>query len=265
MAIYKLMKAHADHFGKAPEIYPDVQLGKLTHAGKTDYAIVVSGQVAVVHDEKLASELTRFMLATWRPSSPPSDTIRQRYTNWMKNLTEADEVFPVQTDRPNMINLLSGPPPGAPPSQPPGAPPPPPIRPTLVPAPPRPPGGLPLPPHLPMQTNTLDREVFYRCEAFPTSKRIDQARKTIAPLTYAAPFSEVPFIPTGFAAVGRFALPSYFPAVFRWELQPQIGTSILCGAVVPMYGQSGGGVEVCFDAGGTNNCAIADQVILDPL
>ncbi len=29
-----------------------------------------------------------------------------------------------------------------------------------------------------------------------------------------------PFIETGFSAVARAALPSFFPAVFRWELQP---------------------------------------------
>jgi hypothetical protein len=52
---------------------------------------------------------------------------------------------------------------------------------------------------------------------------------------------------------------------FRWELQPNRGTSILCGAVVPMYTQAGGGVEVCFDTGATNIGPIADQLIIPPL
>jgi hypothetical protein len=82
-------------------------------------------------------------------------------------------------------------------------------------------GPLPPPPlrpssiygHPPLKATTLPETVIYRLEAYPTSRRID--RTTIAQDTYAGPASEVPFAPTGFAAVARFALPNIMPACFR--------------------------------------------------
>jgi hypothetical protein len=139
-------------------------------------------------------------------------------------------------------------------------------------------GILPHPPpppptiygHLPFTTTTLPDTVIYRWEAFPTSRRIvrstDPANPpTIAQGTYAAPASEVPFAVTGFAAVARFALPNLMPACFRYELQPVLDTPIECGASVPLYGQSGGGVEVKFTNQTDNRCAIADPIILPAL
>jgi hypothetical protein len=52
------------------------------------------------------------------------------------------------------------------------------------------------------------------------------------------------------------------PACFRWELQPPANELIECGASVPLYGQSGGGVEVRFPRSTTNRCPIADPVLL---
>jgi hypothetical protein len=114
---------------------------------------------------------------------------------------------------------------------------------------------------------TYPETVIYRWEACPTSLRIDFKANppTIAQDTYAAPASEVPFALTGFAAVARFALPSLKPACFRYELQPVAGTTIECGAAVPLYGQSGGGVEVKFPSLTKNRCPIADPVLLPEL
>jgi hypothetical protein len=112
---------------------------------------------------------------------------------------------------------------------------------------------------------TEDREVFFRCEAWPTSRRVIAATNTVVVNTFASPHAEVPFIPTGFAAVARTALPSFFPAVFRYEIKPPTATPILCGAVVPMFGQSGGGVEVCFMSQFTNIGPIAHPIVLPPL
>ena len=92
-----------------------------------------------------------------------------------------------------------------------------------------------------------------------------QGARQVVPWTFASPSSEIPLVPTGFGAVGRFALPTFFPAVFRWEIQPDAGGSLLCGAVVPMWGQAGGGVEVCFDQLVSNKGPIADPVLIDPL
>jgi hypothetical protein len=120
--------------------------------------------------------------------------------------------------------------------------------------------------HLPFGAMTDAQSVIYRWEAFPTSRRIKQISSggTIASDTYAAPASEVPFAPTGFSAVARFALPNLLPACFRWELQP-VPCSLECGASVPLYGQSGGGVEVKFTASTNNRGPIANPIVLSPM
>jgi hypothetical protein len=55
------------------------------------------------------------------------------------------------------------------------------------------------------------------------------------------------------------------PACYRYELQPDANTDIECGASVPLYGQSGGGVEVKFVKQTNNRCAIANPVVLPAL
>jgi hypothetical protein len=119
--------------------------------------------------------------------------------------------------------------------------------------------------HLPYKATARGDEVFYRWEPFPRSRRVNQATGDISPGTYCAPASEVPFVPTGFAAVGRFALPNLSPANWRWEIRPTWGTSYRCGASVPLYGQSGGGVEASFPTGFTNVGPIANPVVLPAL
>lgn len=134
-------------------------------------------------------------------------------------------------------------------------------------------GRLPLPPprppyvygHLQFHGTTEVDDIFYRYEPFPTSRRIHQSTKTIDAATFAAPASEAPFTPTGFSAVARFALPSLFPARWRWELQPVAKTGIKCGASVPLYGQSGGGVEVMFVSKTQTRGAIANPTVLPAL
>lgn len=121
--------------------------------------------------------------------------------------------------------------------------------------------------HLPFETVSSDTSVFYRWEPFPVSRRITRTATgaDIAPGTFGGPPSEVPFNPTGLCAVARFALPNLMPASYRWEIQPQAGTVLYCGASVPLYGQSGGGVEVMFPDLSHNRCPMADPVVLPQL
>lgn len=119
--------------------------------------------------------------------------------------------------------------------------------------------------HLPFIGVTGTDDIFYRWEPWPISKRIDQATGQVAPDTFTAPMSEVQFMPTGFSAVARLALPGLLPACFRWELRPPPFTHSRCGASVPMYGQSGGGVEVAFQNGFKNVGPIANPVVLPAL
>ncbi len=94
--------------------------------------------------------------------------------------------------------------------------------------------------------------VFYRYSAFNPDRRVDPKTGSFLAGTYATPASEVPFVPTGFVAVGRFALPNTLPASFRYEIEAPTGTSVDFGTVAPAFGQAGGGVEAFFASAVTN-------------
>ena len=87
---------------------------------------------------------------------------------------------------------------------------------------------------------------FHRFSAFYPDKRINPQTGDFAAGTYATPDSEVPFAPTGFAAVGRFALPNNLPASYHYTIEAPTGTVVAFGTVAPAFGQAGGGVEAYF-------------------
>jgi hypothetical protein len=93
---------------------------------------------------------------------------------------------------------------------------------------------------------------FHRFSAFKPDKRIDPVTGAFAPGTYAVPESEVLFLPTGFAVVGRLALPNTQPPSNHYVIRTAKGTLVHFGTVAPAFGQSGGGVEAFFPNGATN-------------
>ena len=119
--------------------------------------------------------------------------------------------------------------------------------------------------HLPFIGVTGSAEVYYRWEPWPNSRRITRNPNLVAAGTFAAPESERVFMPTGFSVVARLALPGLLPACFRWELQPPANTDVHCGAGVPMFGQSGGGVEVEFTKGFQNTGPFANPIAIPAL
>jgi hypothetical protein len=126
-----------------------------------------------------------------------------------------------------------------------------------------PPGlvGVPsvvLPMHFSRTANGV--EAFYRFSAFANDKRVDSKTGHFAPDTYAAPYSEIPLVPSGYAAVGRYALPSFFPCCYVFRNLPVIGTPVEIGAVQPNFGQAGGGVEVLFPNGAVNQPGVAHEI-----
>jgi len=277
MTVLRLHPRLQSEFARAEEIFPGVQLGHAPNPderaeAREEYCLVVDCQVAVYFDELLQSELDRFYGATWGGEPPHLDeedteAIVRRYLNWMDRLPPLREAEVVEAmTRQEMFDMFT-------------AfsrnPPPPPNRPGLVRGPRHPRGGPPnVRGHLPFKTRTKAREVFYKYEAWPISQRLVSGSPcTIAPGTYASPSTETLFMPTGFSAVARNALPSFFPACFRHEIQPKTGSEIRCGAIVPMYGQAGGGVEVMFlgDTRRTppgpaeNRGPFANPVIIPPL
>jgi hypothetical protein len=242
--IFRIDEDDRNQFARVPEIAMDLTFGR----SGSNFYLVMSCSMAVLLDETTFTvpEASFFTSAETAGLSP--DVRTRDFMPWFNDLPALSDVrtaTPLQAWSSFMgavgpvtpISRLPSPPP-APPS---------------------------IYGHLPFKAKTLPGTVFYRWEAYPTSRRIDLAAKTIAKDTYAAPASEVPFAPTGFAAVARFALPSLMPACYRYELQPVSNTDIECGASVPLYGQSGGGVEVKFVAQASNRGAIANPVVLPAL
>jgi hypothetical protein len=87
---------------------------------------------------------------------------------------------------------------------------------------------------------------FHRFSAFNPDRRVDPVTGSFLAGTYCAPELEVPFVPTGFVAVGRFALPNTLPASYHYEIEAPAGTAVDFGTVAPAFGQAGGGVEAYF-------------------
>lgn len=93
---------------------------------------------------------------------------------------------------------------------------------------------------------------FHRFSAFNPDRRVNPKTGDFLPGTYATPESEVPFVPSGFAAVGRFALPNNLPASHHYVIEAPAGTTVAFGTVAPAFGQAGGGVEAYFQSTVTN-------------
>jgi hypothetical protein len=96
---------------------------------------------------------------------------------------------------------------------------------------------------------------FHRFSAFTPDRRVNPLTGDFLPGTYASPASELPFLPTGFAVVGRLALPNNLPASHHFEINAAIGTDVDFGTVAPAFGQAGGGVEAFFSKGAMNASA----------
>ncbi len=121
--------------------------------------------------------------------------------------------------------------------------------------------------HLPFTGTAAEETVFYRAEPFPTSRSIDpkNGKVTVGDGLYGFPHSELQFVPTGFAAVGRYALPNVAPSTYRWELRVPNGVPFSAGASVPLFGQAGGGVEICVEKDFQNVGHVANPIILPSL
>jgi len=91
---------------------------------------------------------------------------------------------------------------------------------------------------------------YYRYSAYYRDRRVDKDGNYI-PGTYATTYADMHFVPSGFAAVGRYALPN--PASARYVFQiVTFDKPSLVGTATPNFGQAGGGVEVLFKNGAKN-------------
>lgn len=91
-------------------------------------------------------------------------------------------------------------------------------------------------------------QVFYRYCAIDIDPRIG-TDGSVKPNTYATTENEKPHVPSGLAAIGRFALPIRASAKYLRRIVAPIGTLMRYGTVGPNFGLSGGGVETLFPKG----------------
>jgi len=92
---------------------------------------------------------------------------------------------------------------------------------------------------------------YYRYSPYYIDKRVDSKTGDYLPGTYATTNVDMHFVPSGFAAVGRYALPSPASAKYIFPIVTYNKPNLM-GTAAPNYGQAGGGVEVFFKDGATN-------------
>ena len=95
------------------------------------------------------------------------------------------------------------------------------------------------------ETLTTVADFFYRVTAYLDDRRI-RPDKSLAPESYSTTDTDLKVVPSGLAAVGRFALPTRISARHVFQIKPGKGVRILFGTVIPNHGLCGGGVEVFF-------------------
>lgn len=240
MSVSRLSDEDIAIFAALPEVDMDIQIGKID----VRYVLIVSGRIVVEYNDELTGSLAAYDDVT-SPRLRESDRDRaRRLEHWWSSLPMATKVDPTSVEEAQIalgfIHLGPHSPLPSPPWHPPHV------------------YG-----HLPFSGICSGSDVFYRFEHYPTSKRIDlKTGNVFLGGTYGAPPSELAFVVTGLGAVARYALPSLFPACWQYELQPPAGTRIKYGASVPLYGQSGGGVEVFFPNPFKNVKPIAPPVVL---
>ncbi|MBI2841109.1 MAG: hypothetical protein HYX75_22545 [Acidobacteria bacterium] len=106
-----------------------------------------------------------------------------------------------------------------------------------------PPGYIPSPGAIPLfvRVTLTARTLFYRFSGMAIDPCFDG--RTLRRGTYLTTESDHGYANTGFAAVGRYALPLPVPASILFVYQLPAGTDLFVGTVMPNYGQAGGGVE----------------------
>jgi hypothetical protein len=223
-----------------PEVVMNIQIARRNDG----YVIVVGGRIAIVYDGAIIGELNSLNEIVHSPPDRALENYGQRLERWTEGLRPSDSISPVSL--PEALAALSfihlGP------------------RYPL--ATPRPPPGITYG-HLPFRGVASGNEVFYRYEPYPTSLRIDRMTNSVVqPNTCASPQLDATFVNSGLGAVARYALPHLLPASWRYELRPPPGTAVHYGASVPLFGQSGGGVEVSFPSTFINSGPIPPPLTL---
>jgi hypothetical protein len=100
----------------------------------------------------------------------------------------------------------------------------------------------------PYPLRTRNGHDFVRFTSFRRDRRL-LPDGSLRPGTYVTSANDGNHVPSGFAAVGRYALPNPVPAINRFHIAITGSVSGQMGTVSPAFGQAGGGVEIEFVGG----------------
>ena len=106
------------------------------------------------------------------------------------------------------------------------------------------PASWPVSPTLVATRTTIGTEVFWRLCSVNPDPRLQG--KVLLRGTYLTSDADMKLVNTGFGVVGRYALPSPFPASYVTKCSPKAGKLFNIGTTRPNFGQAGGGVEILF-------------------
>ena len=240
MSIAKLREADREKMDAQPEVAMNTQIARREH----DYVLVIAGRIAITYDEAITPELDRLNESLRSLRREGRGIYAEKLEQWTETLPASGRLRTIDVQEAlavlHFIHLGPRYPFASPPSTPPV-----------------------IYGHLPFQGLASGQEVFYRYEPYPTSRRIDlKNNKVILPDTYASPELDAEFVNSGLGAVARYALKQLLPACRKYELTPPQQTVVYYGASVPLFGQSGGGVEVCFPNTFTNRVPIPVPTVL---
>lgn len=223
MSIAKLTPEDSEKMDALPEVAMNIQIARTDD----EYAIIVAGRIAIKYDEAIISELAR-LNELMRSPERGLENYSQNLEHWTSGLQPSGRLTPVTVEEAlSVLGFIH-------------------LGPRF---PFRPVPSLPtvVYGHLPFHGISSGTDVYYRYEPYPTSRRIDRLQgKVILANTFASPELDAAYVNSGLGVVARYALPQLLPARWKYRLKPPVGTLVHYGASVPLYGQSGGGVEVSF-------------------
>lgn len=98
------------------------------------------------------------------------------------------------------------------------------------------------------------KEIFVRLSAYENDKRIDFENKKLRPGTYTTTNSDY-FACVRFSddPIDRYALPNDEEIKWAFYVQPKTNDVLQRGIVQPAFGHDGGGIEIFFEDGTSNN------------
>lgn len=90
--------------------------------------------------------------------------------------------------------------------------------------------------------------IFYRYTRSAVDHKYLSQSNELDQKTYLTSDMDIEHANTGFAAVGRYALPIPLPCTYVHQYELPVDTKLQVGTVAPLFGQAGGGVEVFLQA-----------------